>query len=462
MQTKRDVNPVVMLEFNELTPSLMDRFIADGDLPTFARFRAESRVYLTEAEERAPYLEPWIQWVTVHSGLNYRDHGIFNLNEGHKLEAPRTWDLLSQVGYRVWVCGSMNVRYENGLNGHALPDPWCTKTPPHPDDLSLYFRFVQQQVLEHSNEQMPMTMTQYRRFLAFMVTHGLSPQTVIAILRQLLEERTSNTRWKRAVLLDMLQFDVFKHYYRRLQPHFATFFLNSTAHYQHAYWDSMEPEAFASAPAADDRAPYREAIRYGYQRMDGLLARLLRVVGPETTVILCTALSQEAWVDHSTEGGGSFYRPHRFEAIPEFAGVADPCTASPVMCEQFFLDFQSTAAATRAAEALKSLRVGAAPALVVRSEGARIFAGCGLHDDLPQDAAITNGRTSRPFHDLFYKLQTTKSGKHHPEGLFWIRQPDRRHCTVDEKVPLGSVAPTVLRYFGLQPPPHMRYAAVPL
>src|SRR5215470_7916653 len=107
-------NPVIVLEFNELTPSLIDRFIREGDLPNFERFRRQSRVFTTEAEERPPNLEPWIQWVTVHCGLPYREHGVFHLNEGHKLDAKRTWEILADEGLRVWVCGSMNTRDMNG------------------------------------------------------------------------------------------------------------------------------------------------------------------------------------------------------------------------------------------------------------------------------------------------------------------------------------------------------------
>jgi len=51
--------PVVLLEFNELTPALMDRFIADGKLPNFARLRASSEIFISDAEEQEPYLEPW-------------------------------------------------------------------------------------------------------------------------------------------------------------------------------------------------------------------------------------------------------------------------------------------------------------------------------------------------------------------------------------------------------------------
>jgi hypothetical protein len=57
---------LIPLEFNELSPTVRQKLMA-GELPGFKRFHDESAVHETEADEIAPNLEPWIQWVTVHS-----------------------------------------------------------------------------------------------------------------------------------------------------------------------------------------------------------------------------------------------------------------------------------------------------------------------------------------------------------------------------------------------------------
>ena len=92
---------VIVLEFNELTPSLMDGFIADGQLPGFQKLRSESIECISDAEEEAPALEPWIQWVTVHTGLSFSEHRVFNLSDGPKLQAPRIWDRVASCCYRM-------------------------------------------------------------------------------------------------------------------------------------------------------------------------------------------------------------------------------------------------------------------------------------------------------------------------------------------------------------------------
>lgn len=452
--------PVIVLEFNELTPSLMARFIEAGELPNFAKLRGQSQVFTTRAEERAPYLEPWIQWVTVHSGLNYAEHGVFHLDEGHKLRAKRVWDLASDGGLKIFVCGSMNVWCASDPTGAVIPDPWCTKVRPVPGDLEIYFRFVQRNVLEHTNDQVPLGKRDYIEFLRFMLSHGLSLGTIRAILGQLASERRNGTRWKRVVLLDRLQFDVFHHYYRRLRPDFATFFLNSTAHYQHAYWDSMEPEAFGVPLPAPDKETYRDAILFGYQQMDLIVGRFLKMAGDDATLILCTALSQEPWLSHSDDGAGAFYRPKNFDDVARCAGLSSNYAVAPVMTEQFHLEFSQEADAQEAERKLLALRMDGAPVMSVERKQARLFTGCALHGDVPEGAEIESPARRVPFFELFYRVPTSKTGMHNPDGMLWIRQRGVGHRVVEEHVPLSAVAPTILRTMGLERPAYMKTPAL--
>ena len=449
---------LILLEFNELSPSLMHRFMAAGELPNFQRLYRESLVYVTEAEERAPYLDPWIQWVTAHSGLNYRDHRILHLDEGENLPEKQLWDLVSDAGLSVWVCGSMSVAYHEPLNGLVLPDPWTTKVRPYPSELEPFFRFVQKSVLEHTNDETPLTKADYLQFVGFIIRHGLSLKTVGAIVHQLLSEALGTSRWKRAALLDKLQFDVFSWYYRKKNPRFSTFFSNSTAHYQHLYWREMEPEFFRIQPSQKKRAAYETAIRFGYQEMDKLLGRFLEMAGGDTTLVFCTAISQQPCLIYEDQGGKVAYRPRELSKLMQFAGVSGPHSVAPVMAEEFNAYFQNEDDAKQAEQKLAALTVDGLPALMVQRTGVQLHAGCWLNQPLPKDTrlCIDGAPIGVPFFDLFYQIEAIKSGMHHPDGMLWIRTPARRHLVQDEKVPLCSVAPTILAMFPLPRPNYMK------
>ena len=89
---------VVLIEFNELSPALLDRFIAEGELPNFAAFRAASDVFTTDAGESDAALVPWIQWPSVHTGLPYAEHGIYHLGDAERCAAPTIESVLSDAG----------------------------------------------------------------------------------------------------------------------------------------------------------------------------------------------------------------------------------------------------------------------------------------------------------------------------------------------------------------------------
>jgi hypothetical protein len=460
---------VIVLEFNELCPSLIEGFIRAGRLPNFERFYRESEIYTTDAEATGEDLNPWVQWVTAHTGLSVEQHDIRHLSEGHRLQDKTVWDLLSEVGRRVWVCGSMNPRCDMPIHGHLLPDPWSTGVAPQPaGEFDSYFDFVRKAVQEHSKES---TGGSAREFVAYMLKHGLSFETVLRTFWQLASERVADVRWKRAMIMDRFQWDIFHHYYRRYRPDFSTFFLNSTAHYQHCYWRHMEPETFRNKPGKAELKTYGDAILQGYQNMDALVGKFLQLADQETTLVFCTALSQQPYTDHEETGGRHYYRLRRQELLRDKLGIVQPLVLEPVMAEQFFLRFDSEQEAVLAEQRLRSFhldqesafRNGRTQLFNTEQDGQALLCQCRCTGIVEPSASITGGELTTPvlFNEVFYQLETVKSGRHHPDGMLWIRRPERRHSVSNQKVSLRSVAPTILDMYGLLPPPAMTMRPIP-
>lgn len=450
---------VILIEFNELTPRLMDRFMSDGLLPNFKRFRSEAQVYTTDAEEEGENLNPWVQWVTVHNGLSAAEHGITRLSDGHKLRTKAVWDVLSEAGLRVWVCGSMNARYDQPLKGCLLPDPWSTGLTPYPvGEFDAFTRFVRFSVQEHTDQNAKPSKFEAFKFLAYMAGHGLSLGTVAAVLKQLWTEKTTGKfRWKRAALLDQLQWDVFRSYYRRLRPHFSTFFLNSTAHFQHAYWRNLEPESFKMKPSEEDQAEHKDAVLFGYRKMDEMIGRFMSLAGPRTTIVFCTALSQQPYTRYEDSGGRHYYRIKSPDLLRERLRLDGDFSYHPVMAEQFCLRFATPSEAARAQEWLGRYRVQNSAAFHCDLQEHDLMVQCNQTGTLPEDVLITTVDSDQklPFFDIFYETGDVKSGFHHPDGMLWVRRPDHRHRVHRDKVSLRSIAPAVLEMFDVPCPDFM-------
>jgi hypothetical protein len=447
---------MIVLEFNELCAELIAGFMARGLLPGFRALYERSSAFATDAGEAPPNLEPWIQWPTVHSGMTYAEHRIYDLGDGYRLREKGVAALLSDAGIPVGIFGSMNVNY-GALNGYFIPDPWHKLGKASPESLQPFYRVISRQVQESSRED-AFTLPDMARFGWFMLRNGLTAGTVGAIARQLGSERLDpGVRWRRASVLDDVQYDLFRRLNARHRVRFATFFSNSTAHYQHYYWRNMQPEMFTIPPRDDEHGSLAGAIQHGYQSMDRLIRRALADY-PDATIVLCTALSQRPWTDTTK----CTFRPRSFESLFAFAQLdARSVTVKPVMAEQFHLVFASPDARQRAESALQDLFLEDRPLMTVRRESEdTLFGGCDIVDARLADGIVTRRRdgAQAPFGELFYMIHSMRSGHHDPRGLLWIG--NGRHEVVAEPVSLADIAPTILKAFDVPKPAHMRGEAL--
>jgi hypothetical protein len=446
-----------MLEFNELCPSLMTEFIEEGHLPNFKKLRDSSAIFTSEAKERAPYLEPWIQWINVHTGVPFSEHGVEHLGESEKVKQPALWDLISEAGGKVWICGSMNVHCTSSVTGDLLPDPWTAEEMTRPAELLTYNRFVRKQVQEHSNATAKFAKSDYLKFVSFMMSHGLSSYTVKTAIKQILSERKNGMRWRRAFILDLLQFDVFEHIYRKESPSFSTFFLNSTAHMQHVYWRNMQPELFQIKPTEKEQKEYSTAILEGYIHMDKLVERMLNLIGDDATVIFATAISQQPYLLFEGKGGKRIYRPYDIAAFARWAGVKNLKASNPVMAEQFWLEFNSPEDCAAAAKVIEAITLDGETAFKTpQVEGPALFTGFNIRREIQKGSILASpaAGVSAEFFEQLYAIEGMKSGMHHPDGLLWMRDP-RIPKSSNPRVAVESIAPTVLDFLDVPVPAHM-------
>lgn len=443
----------MMLEFNELSPILMDRFIAAGHLPNFEALRSQSATFVTDAGEAPPNLEPWIQWVTVHTGMPFKDHKCFHLNDGARLASRRIWDEVGARGGKSWVCGSMNAGFDEAVfKGQFLPDPWANEVPDFPNQYFKPFNDVVRTFVQEHSGRPKVSPIAMARFGKFMAENGLSVATVRAAVSQLIGERQNPSKWRRALILDRLLWDLFRGIYRREKPDFASFFINSTAHFQHFHWREMEPELFEIKPTEGDVQVYGDAILDGYKNMDRIVGEAMKLAVDDTAIVLCTALSQQPMLTYEHDAGRQIFRHKDIHALLEFAGVSDECEYAPVMSQQFHLHCGSEGIAALVASQLEAIQLeDGAQVMWAYPIGKKIDAGCKLNRDPGNAWLYVDGRrTNCRFHDLFYPLESLRSGMHDPDGILWVMASGQIPvASGNQRVPLLAVYPTLTHLLGV-------------
>ncbi len=442
MQAKK----LVFLEFNELCPSLLARWMGQGVLPSFKKFHDDSQVFTGTADAREQeFLEPWIQWYSQHTGLDYYTHNVFHLTDGPAAPYTDIWHSLLDGGLSVGNFAGMNAGKLSGRGSFYMPDPWCMTEAPFPAELAAFHSFIAAKVQESSNATARLDRGAYVAFVRFLVSHGLSLESIAAIVRQLASEAMGRPiGWKRAALLDQLQADIFLHYWKRAKPDFASIFMNSTAHFQHAYFHAIDDP--------DSDATHRDAVLFGYQSMDRFLGRFFAELEPAgAMLVLTSALSQQS----NPDGGSKYYRLRDAAALFERLGIVAKALL-PVMSHQYSAVFADAAAAEDARRRLAQVTCGGRQVFQFGSSPEdTLFFDNGFRSTMAQDATvvITEGSQVENFgyFDLFYLIPHTKSGIHHPDSVIWLKTGI--HHVHPDRVSILDVFPTVRDYYGVDDAP---------
>jgi hypothetical protein len=465
-----NASKVLLLEFNEINWGVIDKLITqrgEAFLPHFVKLRKTGSWALQSAVERSPLLDPWITWVTLHTGVPPEVHGASVLEQSSDtISAKRTWQYASEAGRRVGIFGSISAYPPQPLPGFVVPGPFAPGDETHPPALQPVQALNRRYTQVHAGAKQALGLGDAVRTGMSLLRLGLRPQTMGKIAKQLVKERTTpHQYWKRVCLQPALNFDIFSSLYRRERPDYATWHSNHAAHFMHHYWRAWDDSAFKAKSSTEERAKYGEAVPYGYQVCDELLGRAMAMIDADTVLVVASSMGQQPYVSDKYAEGKIVVRIKDIDALLKLVGRDGITDVVPTMVPQWNLtvpDADRRAALVHAFESARRRQGGV-------EEGA--FAVQETHDQLTitplglaqnkdpvaYDFVQPGGRkTSVPLNQLFVMdTPTVKQGMHHIDGLlaFWgagvrsgVRLPD---CTNLD------AAPTLLTLMGVPVPPQM-------
>ncbi|MDB2589071.1 hypothetical protein N9Y33_04285 [Bacteroidia bacterium] len=222
---------MILLGLNELNLeyllSYIDRY--PGRLSNFENLLSKG-FKQTISEKEYDKLEPWIQWVTVHSGQSYKEHGIFRLGDiVDRPDVTQLYEVLEGNGFSVGAVSPFNA--DNRLKNPKffIPDPW-TKTP---SSGSFLVRKLSSAVSNLVNSNAG---NRVGFFDVFWVGIGFLKFCRFSAKLKLFELiKKRNKPGVRAAILDILLLEAFVHLQRKYTPTFSEVFFNGLAHIQHHY-----------------------------------------------------------------------------------------------------------------------------------------------------------------------------------------------------------------------------------
>jgi hypothetical protein len=114
----------ILLGLNELNFDYIKFYINQGLLTNFKKILEIQPTIETISENEYKLLEPWVQWVTIHSGKSYKEHNIFRLGDiVNNPDLSQVFEELEAEGYSVGAVSPFNA--ENRLKKSSF---FCSRS----------------------------------------------------------------------------------------------------------------------------------------------------------------------------------------------------------------------------------------------------------------------------------------------------------------------------------------------
>lgn len=426
---------LAVLELNELNFELLERYIVRGRLPNFARFFAHHGYCETTSEVRYAELEPWIQWVTAHTGRRFSEHGIFRLGDAVDSGVPQIWEQLeSEHGVKAGAISPMNAANRLCDPAFFVPDPWTPTSAAGSWLLQGLSEAVSQAVNDNAQKRIT------PRSLCFLLL-GLARYARVANYGAYLRlvAGVFTRPWNRVRFLDLFLSDIFVSLTRAKRPGFCTLFVNGAAHLQHHYMLSSPLVAAEQNNPAWYLKADADPVGDIYRTYDYILGAVVNAL-PDYRVMLVTGLHQDPCPSPIF-----YWRPREHAALLEklgcvFAGV------QPRMSRDFIVSFAKRADLERCVAILEKAQIDGSQAFKVEDRGGEIFVELIYARDIREHDKLVSGEVEIPgfrSHVIFVAL---KNGVHNGVGYF--SDSGRRAEDLPSRMPLTQIHGEILGIFG--------------
>lgn len=366
---------LLLLELNEINFDHVQAYVRRGELPVLGRLIRDHGVAETTSERSYEELEPWIQWVTAHTGLALSEHRVFRLGDIVKHEIPQIWELLEAQGLRVGAVSPMNAKNRCRDAAFFVPDPWTPTEVTGPKMLKRLCGAVAQAV--NDNAQSRLT----ARSAAWLAAGALRYARPVNYLRYwaLLGAAARRRPWAKALILDQLLADIFIRHVRSERPDFASLFLNAGAHIQHHY---MFNSPAYSGPLRNPEwyvSPDEDPVLGAYALYDRIVGQVESTF-PDARLMLATGLHQDPHPEITF-----YWRLKDHAAFLREAGVPFE-RVEPRMSRDLVLTCRNAAEALAAEQRLNAIRAGdGTPLFEIDNRGADLFVMLTWPNDIGED-----------------------------------------------------------------------------
>jgi len=394
-------NKLLLLELNEANRELLQLASKQLSLKSLSRL-VKMPCSQTETEDsyESDYLEPWSQWVSIHTGRPATSHHVKHLGDFASEEFPSIWETLSENGISTGVWGVMNGRPGKAKRcSFFLADPWVFDVETRPESLACMTDLATHLAKNYLQPWQPKILGLACRY-AIGLFANLKPSEIVAATGIFLEglSKFGPSNLVLGAFFEYASACAFMKARARFKPQFSILFLNLLAHTQHHYWfneDSLSPQ-----------------LSYSFKVIDAILEKAF--LTPDS-VLIANGFSQ---TNTNHEPSWILYRPHDPLTLMRAIGIF-PSRIEPLMTHDLHVWFDSDMETELARRALNSATIKEKKLFLVEADAIaprKLFVRLQFTDAV--DAGESFFVLEKPYRfEQYFKTVVTRTGKHNATGF---------------------------------------------
>lgn len=426
---------LLFIELNEFNHRLMLEAVDTFHLTNVKRALAlpyQSKTVTADSYDSG-YLEPWVQWVSVHTGQPASEHKIKHLGDVRVDRKQQIWEALSDRGISSGIWSAMNATRGSAEKCRFfLPDPWTFEEKAFPREINCFLDLPRYMARNYLKPRFDVLCGALLKFAIFMCR----PRAVMALLVELPRLLVYLVKYKAANFVtysfaEYLSVIRFLDYWEESKPEFASVFLNLIAHAQHYYWEDV--------PLAQN-----DRLKFTFIYLDKILGTVFRRIGTDTDLLIANGLTQ---MNTTKEPAWILYRQKDHKVFLARIGITD-VNVEACMTHDAHLFFKDKAVRDEALRLLRSVKIDEKKFFYVEEypdEPLKLFYMIEFTDVVDSNTTLSWQGGSMNVLEEFAPV-VRRTAKHVNSGIALSSQDILPH----KPFPNHELYQVILSYFGLQ------------
>ena len=189
-------------------------------------------------------LDPWVQWISVHTGIPSKKHKVFRLGQKLDKSKKQIWDVLSKKKINSTVWGAFNSILNLKKNIDVFfPDPWSFKEEAFPKKFNSFLKLPRYYAKNYPSIN-NFKVILYGLFFFYKIIFSSIILYFVKFFFPLFKIfwLSKLKSFNLYFFLDLISLLILKKNLKKTKSKLAIIAINSFAHYQHNYWDTKKYE----------------------------------------------------------------------------------------------------------------------------------------------------------------------------------------------------------------------------